>query len=145
MTNTISSYLTRDHRRYDHLLSACESAVSKRVWQAADEAAAGLRDAMHRHFALEEDLLFPEVERASPMAGGPTSIMRMEHEQMRQLLADLGQAIRDRDSDTCIGELETLHFLNQQHNAKEEGILYPLADNSLSGSTETLLERMRDA
>lgn len=145
MNDLISSFLTRDHRRCDQLLAACETAVSKRVWKAAGEASADLRDALHRHFALEEELLFPEVEQASPMAAGPTSIMRMEHEQMRQLLADLGQSIRDCDRGACLGELETLHFLSQQHNAKEEGILYPIADGALSGSSEVLLERMRNA
>ena len=145
MNDLISSFLTRDHRRCDQLLTACETAVSKRVWKAADEASEGLRDAMHRHFALEEELLFPEIEQASSMAAGPTSIMRREHDQMRQLLTDLGQAVVDRDRNTCLGALETLHFLNQQHNAKEEGILYPLADDALSGSSEVLLECMRRA
>ncbi len=145
MNDPISSYLTEDHRRCDHLLAACEAAVSAAAWAAADEAAAGFRDALLRHFALEEDVLFPEVERASPAAAGPTGVMRMEHRQMRYLLDELVSAVRARDRAACLGNLETLHLLGQQHNVKEEGILYPLADDALTDSAETLVGRMRAA
>jgi hypothetical protein len=69
--------------------------------------------------------------------------MRMEHQQMRLLLDELAAAVRARDRDTCLGDLETLHFLGQQHNAKEEGILYPLADRSLGDGSESLMQRLR--
>jgi len=143
MKDTISRNLTQDHRRCDHLLAALEAAVSSNAWDSADGAAAAFRDALLRHFALEEEMLFPEVEQASPMAAGPTSVMRMEHLQMRNLLDDLAAAVRARDRDTCLGDLETLHLLGQQHNAKEEGILYPLADDALDESAEALLTRMQ--
>lgn len=145
MTETIASYLAADHRRCDHLLAACEEAVSAGAWEATDAAAASLRDAMLRHFGLEEDLLFPQLEQASPMSSGPAQVMRAEHRQMRQLLEDLDQAVRDRDPDACLGGLETLHLLVQQHNAKEEGILYPLSDAALGAAADALLGRMRAA
>jgi hemerythrin-like domain-containing protein len=69
--------------------------------------------------------------------------MRMEHQQMRQLLDELATALRTRDRETCLGDLETLHMLNQQHNAKEEGILYPLAGRALQDNAESLMQRLR--
>jgi hypothetical protein len=44
---------------------------------------------------------------------------------MRQLLADLGEAVEARDKSAFLGILETLYFLVQQHNGKGEGIIYP--------------------
>ena len=143
MSEEISRYLADDHRRCDHLLASCESEIAARSWQAADETAIAFRDALLHHFALEEEVLFPALEQANPAAGGPTGVMRMEHRQIRHLLDDLAEAVRARDSDTCLGDLETLHMLSQQHNAKEEGILYPLADRSFEGGTETLMVRLR--
>ena len=119
--------------------------MSAAAWAAADEAAAGFRDALLRHFALEEGVLVPEVERASPAAAGPTGVMRMEHRQMRYLLDELVSAVRARDRAACLGNLETLHLLGQQHNVKEEGILYPIADDALTDSAEALVGRMRTA
>ena len=143
MNDAISRFFTDDHRRCDHLLASCESAIAARAWQDADEAASAVRDALLHHFVMEEEVLFPELEQANPVAGGPARVMRMEHQQIRQLLDDLAEAVRGRDSDTCLGNLETLHMLSQQHNAKEEGILYPLADNSLRDATESLVRRLR--
>lgn len=62
---------------------------------------------------------------------------------MRALLEDLEGAIGKRDPDECLGLVETLHFLIQQHNAKEEGILYPLADQGLASHAEGLLDQLR--
>jgi hypothetical protein len=39
--------------------------------------------------------------------------------------------------------VETFNLLAQQHNAKEEGILYPLADGVLAGGADGLVARMR--
>ena len=145
MKDPISIYLTADHHRCDHLLAACEAAVSAAAWATAEESASGLRDALLHHFTIEEDVLFPAVERASPVAAGPTGVMRTEHRQMRYLLDELTLAIRARDRAACLGNLETLHLLGQQHNAKEEGILYPLADEALRDTAEALIGRMRAA
>ena len=38
--------------------------------------------------------------------------------------------------------IETLHMIGQQHNAKEEGILYPLSDRSVPQSDD-LVRRMQ--
>lgn len=143
MTDPITRYLGDDHDRCDHLLAACEHAA--REGRSIAEAAAALAEALERHFRLEEEMLFPELEAAHPGAGGPTGVMRTEHRQMRQLLADLGEAAAVGDSVECAGILETLHLVAQQHNAKEEGILYPMADVALGPQREDLVERMRAA
>jgi iron-sulfur cluster repair protein YtfE (RIC family) len=143
MTDPITRYLGDDHDRCDHLLAACEHAA--RQGGGLSEAAVALAEALERHFRLEEEMLFPELEAAHPGAGGPTSVMRMEHRQMRQLLADLAEAAAAGDRLECAGILETLHLVAQQHNAKEEGILYPMADAALGPQRDDLVGRMRAA
>jgi iron-sulfur cluster repair protein YtfE (RIC family) len=145
MADTISRYLADDHRRCDRLLAACETAIGSGDWAVADEAATLFRTATLRHFTLEEDLLFPAVEGANLSATGPTNVMRMEHRQIRQLLDDLTGDLRRQDSDACLGDLETLHMLSQQHNAKEESVLYPMSDLSLAGTAGDLVARMEKA
>ena len=68
------------------------------------------------------------------MSGGPTQVMRTEHRQMRDLLADLARAVAARRADDFAGHGETLVILMQQHNLKEENILYPMCDSSLAAS-----------
>ena len=55
------------------------------------------------------------------------------------MLVDLLAATEARDKDECLGLLDTLHLVIQQHNAKEEAILYPLADRALASEAQDLL------
>jgi hemerythrin-like domain-containing protein len=142
MTDTISAYMTADHRRCDRLLTNAESAVGRGEWGLVVQSVADLGKAMVRHFALEEEVLFPELEKVAPGAGGPASVMRIEHLQVRSLLTELDGAVEAEEPGEVLGNLETLLMLLQQHNAKEEAILYPLADRALAGAAEDLLERM---
>lgn len=69
--------------------------------------------------------------------------MRLEHAQMRDLLDGMGRAALDRDRPAYLGIAETLLVLMQQHNFKEERVLYPMTDSALGREAEALLARMR--
>lgn len=131
-STAITDTLTQDHRRCDRLLSAIDVAGRRPDWARVARETEAFCDAMEQHFDFEERVLFPPLEAASPMASGPTEMMRQQHAQIRHLLADLRAAASAEDAADYAGLSETLHFLIQQHNAKEEGILYPLADRALS-------------
>jgi hemerythrin-like domain-containing protein len=69
--------------------------------------------------------------------------MRMEHGQMRGLLVQMAANLAVRDAEDFGGNAETLLILMQQHNIKEENILYPLCDRTLGTAVgETVAERM---
>ena len=130
--------LTAQHRSCDAAFAGIERAVHSKDWAAAAEAAGNFVAQTETHFRFEEEILFPALEAASPMAGGPVSVMRMEHAQMRELFGELRTATEKRDSALLHDVVETLLLLMQQHNMKEENVLYPIADQSL---VEGLLER----
>jgi hemerythrin-like domain-containing protein len=94
---------------------------------------------MERHFAVEEETLFPAFETHTGMSAGPTEVMRMEHAEMRELFERLAAAATARDADEFLGLAETLNLMMQQHNMKEEQVLYALMDESLGGEAESLL------
>jgi hemerythrin-like domain-containing protein len=125
---TISDYFSRDHQRCDALFAVAESALQSRDCDAAVDAARAFAQALERHFAMEERGLFPALSARTGGAGGPIHVMRAEHAQMRDLLRQLTFAADAGDRATGLELTETLLVLMQQHNMKEEGILYPLAD-----------------
>lgn len=129
------------HRHCDDLFVAAEQAVERGDWAAAAPACAHFRAQMQAHFAAEEELLFPAFEGVAG-GSGPTRVMRFEHEQMRPLLAQLEHACAARDADAYAGAAETLLILMQQHNMKEENILYPMCDQALGPEAERLAARM---
>lgn len=143
MSDAISTYMTADHRHCDHYLANFEQAVDRGEWEPAGTSGQGFREALLSHFAREEEKLFPDLLVVDPRARGPVQVMTMEHRQMRALLEELREALGNRDAKACLGLAETLHFLIQQHNAKEEGILYPLADQGLAPGADELVEQLK--
>ncbi|MBZ0072555.1 MAG: hemerythrin domain-containing protein [Thiohalobacteraceae bacterium] len=141
--HTISDFLSTDHRHCDDLFAAAEAACGQQDWPRCSQAFADFRQAMEQHLSMEEEVLFPSFEEAAGSAAGPTQVMRLEHEQMRELFEQMAEAVAGQDAAQYLGLSETLLVLMQQHNMKEEQILYHMCDRMLGARTEQVLERMR--
>ena len=139
---TIRSFMTDDHRRCDDFFAEAEQAIARKNLPAAKAAFGHFRDAVLAHFDSEEKTLFPTFEAKTGMAMGPTQVMRMEHTQMRALLDEAVAALAQDDADDYLGLADTLLIMMQQHNMKEENILYPMCDEHLAGETPELLARL---
>lgn len=135
---TLSEALIGDHRYCDGLFAETEEAARKSKWDLYRERLRALADALGRHFAFEEDEVFPAFERASGMSGGPTEVMREEHSQMKTTLALLTAAAPEQDPEGCIAELDTLFTLMQQHNVKEEMVLYSACEQMLGAELDAV-------
>ncbi len=143
ISSGLAGFFTQDHRDCDarwadveELLDSADIETARPVWQKFE---AGMR----RHIAMEEEVLFPAFDSRSGMSGGgPTAMMRMEHQQMRGLLDQIGVAIEAGDAQDAMDIGDTLLMLIQQHNVKEEGMLYPMAENMLAWEWEDLAARL---
>jgi len=141
--NLPTEILPDHHKHCDDLFAAAETAAQNGDWAAAEKSFARLSSQMQAHFRAEEQVLFPAFEAATGMSQGPTQMMRHEHEQMRSLLTQLGEACASHDGEGYAGAAETLLMLMQQHNMKEENILYPMCDRSLGSEAERIGGEMR--
>lgn len=139
----ISQYLTDDHAHCDALFAEAENAVADGDWPRALERFQAFAQDTLKHFAQEEEVFFPAFENRTGMKGGPTFVMRSEHEQMRDAIATMEQALQAKDAQRFLGLSETLLMLMRQHNMKEENILYPMLDQTLAGEAEQLLAGMQ--
>jgi hemerythrin-like domain-containing protein len=129
---TISELYEAHHRKCDEAFAEAEGAASDSKWDMAKAATTRFTAMLEAHFQSEEGTLFPAFEAAAGMRTGPTAVMRLEHEQMRGLIGSLGDAAKRQAKDDFLGACETLLVLMQQHNLKEENILYPMCDRALS-------------
>lgn len=139
---SIPEYMTAKHRECDDVFSEAESAVAKEDWSLALTKWQCFAQELTKHFDQEEGTLFPEFEQATGMTAGPTQVMRMEHQQMRALVQDLDNALAARDKDEYLGLSETLMVMMQQHNMKEEMMLYPMMSQHLSDG-EQIIEQFK--
>ena len=143
---TIRSFMTEDHRHCDDLFAEAEKALSEGGSQGGAQQAFGVfQNALLAHFASEERIIFPAIEARTGMSQGPTEVMRLEHAQMRALLDEAGAMLASGQCDDCLGQFESLLIMMQQHNMKEENILYPMCDQHLSDELPDVLEDLGKA
>lgn len=140
--SSIKDFLTQDHRACDEVFAQMEQKASSSLAD-AKELTQSFVDDMERHFQMEERVMFAEFEAKTGMTQGPTAMMRHEHEQMRQLFSQLLESLENGDKDKFFGTSETLMILLQQHNMKEEQMLYPMAQQHLSAEAERIVDMMQ--
>ena len=140
---SILNFMTQDHRHCDDSYAAAEEKVAAGRWDEAGQSWTIFCNALETHLKREEGFLFPAFETQTGNTQGPTAMMRMEHEQMRSLVAEMDEAITARNADSFLGLAETLMILTQQHNMKEEQILYPMIDQVL-GDPDRLIKQMQE-
>ncbi|MDO8989732.1 MAG: hemerythrin domain-containing protein [Sideroxyarcus sp.] len=140
--STIAEFMRADHHFCDEAFALAEQAALDNNWEEAEIRFNHFREDMARHFRMEESELFPTLIAGNGPAG-PVQVMRMEHAQMNALIEQMSGAVKHRDAQEYGGVAETLLIVMQQHNLKEEQMLYPMADHFLTAQRETLLGRMR--
>lgn len=98
------------------------------------------------HHGKEEEFLFPALEIAGvPREGGPIGVMLSEHEQGRKLVARLKDAVTGYKSGDNANAARAQLIINEyvtlltQHIAKENTVLFPMADAKLDSNKDTEL------
>jgi hemerythrin-like domain-containing protein len=141
--HTLRDFMARDHLYCDGVFLGVERLLLASDWDAALAAFARFQVLTLQHFEAEESLLFPAFEARTGMRQGPTAVMRSEHAQIRQLMDAALTALRAQDADEYTGYSETLSIMMQQHNMKEENVLYPMCDQHLTEQAAPLLAQLR--
>ncbi len=90
------------------------------------------------HHGKEEDLLFPEMEKAGiPKEGGPIGVMLAEHAQGRAYVRAMGDAAtrykqgEPRARTEFAESARNYITLLAQHIQKENNVLFPMGDRAL--------------
>ena len=130
MTAAIGATLEREHRTIDEGIMNFVGADRCPV---TDEQRVGLTDAiaaLRRHIYLEEEYLFPPLRAAGLV--GPVMVMVREHGLMWPMLDHLDRLVSEGYFDVAAQLCRNLLEQLNSHNAKEEMILYPQAEEMLS-------------
>jgi len=139
--NSIKEYLSADHRSCDEIFAQMEEKANESLIDAREICEKFIYET-EKHFQMEERVMFVEFENKTGMTQGPTAMMRHEHTQMRALMKDMLEAIDANNKDKFFGLTETLMILLQQHNMKEEQMLYPMAQQHLAAESQRIIEMM---
>jgi hemerythrin-like domain-containing protein len=141
----LSTFMKDDHRSCDEGFATMENAVADENWSEAKEKFEEFTTNLLHHFDIEEKVMFPAFEARSESAHcNPTPVMIMEHEQMRGITKDMREKLEAKDKNGFFGSSETLMMLMQQHNMKEEQMMYPMIDEAMDSESEMLLNEMKE-
>ncbi len=144
LMSTITETMALDHRRCDEIFSEAEALIAKGDWDQGGARYEEFRQATEHHFTMEESVLFPGFEQRTGQTMGPTQMMRMEHMQMRQLFSEMTDAVSLKDAERYLGLSETLMMIMQQHNMKEEQMLYRMTDQAFGDEADQIIKMMEE-
>lgn len=138
MNDIIQQLFSTDHNRLDFLFSHyLKNKANNR--DLATRIFGKFVEGLIKHIDQEEQILFPEFERVTGMyESGPTFVMRQEHDLIKKMLFGITDGLVGREDTTHL-EHELTQLL-QNHNLKEERVLYPHCDTSIE--QERLLEML---
>lgn len=140
---SISGIMEGHHKYCDTIYVRAENLLMKGDLEKGKELMNAFIWNMELHFAREEKILFPSFEERTGMVGGPTQVMRTEHEQIRGVLREIEASLNKGDFQRIYDLSETMLILIQQHNSKEENVLYPMTDQHLPGDFEEIAKQMQ--
>lgn len=140
----ILEFMRDDHRECDRFFAEAEAALMSKDTEKAKSSFARFAEATLHHFDMEEKELFITFEKHTGMMGGPTQMMRYEHQQLRSLIESMRLALDENRRDDFFGIGESMMIMLQQHNMKEEQMLYPMIDRALARDARTVVQTMRE-
>jgi len=102
----------------------------------------------HCHHAKEEELLFVKMqERGMPVRGGPIAVMLQEHDEGRQRVRAVAEALPQARSGgasalaSVRSNLLAYIQLLRAHIDKEDNVLYPMADRLFTPEDQRALTK----
>lgn len=143
---SVTELLSLDHRCLDAVLAEAKRCLFAGDLGAGAAAFASFRDGLEHHIAAEEEILFPALDALrGGAAAGPLHVMRTEHADIRQLMAEVAASLERGAGDGPTAPLAALTARLYAHNGKEERILYPMSDQAVgdAAARENLVGRIR--
>jgi uncharacterized protein (DUF2249 family) len=143
---TLAEELRCDHARIDGLLTELQHFLRVGALAEADRHFAGLDQALSRHMATEEELLFPAMQRMTEAVARAVPDMLAEHGDLRAILPDLAYALVKQN--VVAGEtlVPQLRRSLARHHEDEERLVYPITDWALAPDEQAdLIHRLRGA
>ncbi len=142
---TIKDFMTNKHRECDHLLTQAEDFLDNGEFDESLAKYIAFKNETILHFDIEEEYLFPMLEEKSGMGSmGPTNVMRMEHAQAKSLFEKMDEAYNAKDKERAFALGESMNILLQQHNLKEEQMLYTMMNSALAENAQEILEKLQN-
>lgn len=128
---SLADAFTREHHEIDAGIEAYVNSTEPDVLKRVQPLLKAV-EALRRHIYLEEEIVFPYLPQG--MLQMPLMVMRRQHGELWRRMDALEKSVQSASSDaqTLSQDCQELLSLLDNHNSKEEPIIYPHMDQSLT-------------
>ena len=141
MNGILAEALEREHQEIDAGVEAFLDGLSAGETRTSELTRAA--EALRRHIYLEEEFLFPPLRAAGMLP--PVLVMLREHGEIWRTLDAIGALDLDAEGAPARDQCATLLAQLAAHNAKEEPIIYPQGDATLTDEAKGELAQLLDS
>ncbi len=138
----LSRIMGRDHRDLDELWARVV-ATPATDREGRRPRFAAFRTGLLAHIAEEEEHLFPVLDETDPALRKLAARLLDEHREIRGILDQIDRAFSSGSGEIEALGLELVNVLGE-HNAREEGFVYPWLDGHLSADQVRDVQRRLD-
>lgn len=130
----VSEYLSADFKRLDLLFNGLlDAVVGDKDIEYQQSLFHLFKTGLLRHMHWEEKVLFPVFDDLTGLRSGPTRVMRAEHAEVEQMIIEIE---KNKNKGFDADYLIALSHCLDNHNKKEEKILYPAIDHVCKGDMQ---------
>jgi hypothetical protein len=116
----------KEHSELDELVEVIRLKLARGALSAASLSVDRLATRLEGHFATEEELYFPLIERVSPRAAQLLGAVRSTHQKLREGLEDLLALVENGEAAAARRALAVLLHRLSQHEAEEVDLIAEL-------------------
>lgn len=140
--------------KLEELLQLClkiEEEPGRELFEALTEKVQTFTNELDPHSEREEGVLFRMMEEYLGRGTGPIAVMEYEHDQAKSYIktfmeaAKKTESLNEKELARNAGLIKNAYYTLTQHFAKEENVLFPMAQNLLSDEEkEELYTRIKE-
>jgi hemerythrin superfamily protein len=138
---TLAEHLRADHARIDGLLTEMQHYLRVGALAEAEVRFQVLGQALKRHMAAEEGILYPAMQQMTESVARAVPAMLAEHGELRSLLPELATAMRQQDVLASESLVPQIRRSLARHHENEERLVYPITDWALAPEDQERLAR----
>lgn len=140
---TLAEHLRADHARLDGLVTEIQHCLRIGAMADAGKLFEDWGQALGRHMAAEEEILFPAMQQMTEAVARAVPAMLAQHSEMRSFLPRLGAALEKRDVLAGEALLPQIRRSLARHHEDEERLVYPITEWALAPEEqESLVQRL---